>query len=96
MLAFAVRRLLISIPILLLASFLVFALGASSGDPLAPLRRRTRRRPQCHRPRGARLIWTSRCPAVLVLAGPALFHGDFGPSVISTQDIGPSSAPGSG
>ncbi|MEN3270216.1 MAG: glutathione transport system permease protein, partial [Pseudonocardia sp.] len=37
MLAFAVRRIAISIPILLLASFIVFALGVSSGNPLAPL-----------------------------------------------------------
>ena len=38
MLAFIARRLLISIPLLLLSSFLVFMLVASSGDPLQELR----------------------------------------------------------
>jgi peptide/nickel transport system permease protein len=40
MLSFIVRRLLISIPIVLLASVLVFVLVANSGDPLADLKGR--------------------------------------------------------
>ncbi|MBW3556970.1 MAG: ABC transporter permease [Actinobacteria bacterium] len=38
MTGFVLRRLLISIPVVVLASFLVFALVAASGDPLADLR----------------------------------------------------------
>ena len=38
MIAFVIRRLLISIPVLLLSSFLVFTMVANSGDPLEALR----------------------------------------------------------
>jgi len=38
MIAYAIRRLLISIPVLLLSSFLVFAMVATIGDPLEALR----------------------------------------------------------
>ena len=38
MLAFVVRRLIVSIPVLLLSSVLVFALVTFSGDPLADLK----------------------------------------------------------
>jgi glutathione transport system permease protein len=38
MIAYAIRRLLISIPVLLLSSFLVFAMVATTGDPLEGLR----------------------------------------------------------
>src|SRR5262245_48634905 len=41
MLSFIVRRLLISVPIVVLSSVLVFLLVANSGDPLADLRGRT-------------------------------------------------------
>ena len=41
MLSFVVRRLLISVPIVLLSSLLVFLLVANSGDPLADLKGRT-------------------------------------------------------
>jgi peptide/nickel transport system permease protein len=40
MLVFAARRLLVSIPVLLLSSMLVFLMVANSGDPLAELRAR--------------------------------------------------------
>src|SRR5215207_3497398 len=38
MIAFVVRRLMISIPVLLISSFLVFVMIANSGDPLEALR----------------------------------------------------------
>lgn len=38
MVAYAIRRLLISIPVLLVSSFLVFVMVATTGDPLGPLR----------------------------------------------------------
>jgi peptide/nickel transport system permease protein len=40
MLGFVIRRLLISIPVVIVVSFLVFLMVASSGDPLAELRAR--------------------------------------------------------
>jgi peptide/nickel transport system permease protein len=40
MLTFVARRLLISIPVLLLSSVLVFVMVANSGDPLAELKTR--------------------------------------------------------
>jgi len=89
MLAFAVRRILISIPILLLASFIVFALGVSSGNPLAPLlERNPPAPPNVIAAETARLhLDQSLIPRYFSWLG-GLLHGDFGPSVISTQNIG--------
>lgn len=89
MLAFAVRRILISIPILLIASFIVFALGANAGNPLAPLlARNPPAPPNVIAAETARLHLDQ--PLLLRyfswLGG--LFRGDFGPSVVSTMDIG--------
>jgi peptide/nickel transport system permease protein len=90
MLAYAVRRILVSVPILVIATFVVFAMVALSGDPLSPLKTRNPPPPphtltlEAHR---------------LHLDEPLLvrywhwitgvLHGDFGPSVQSTQVIGP-------
>jgi peptide/nickel transport system permease protein len=90
MLAYAVRRVLVSVPILVIATFVVFAMVALSGDPLSPLKTRNPPPPphtlalEAHR---------------LHLDEPLLvrywhwitgvLHGDFGPSVQSTQVIGP-------
>lgn len=89
MLAFAVRRILISIPILLLASFIVFALGVSSGNPLAPLlEKNPPAPPNVIAAEAVRLhLDQPLIPRYFSwLAG--LFHGDFGPSVVSTLNIG--------
>ncbi|WP_433278642.1 ABC transporter permease [Pseudonocardia xinjiangensis] len=89
MLAFAVRRILISIPILLLASFIVFALGVSSGNPLAPLlEKNPPAPPNVIAAETVRLhLDQPLIPRYFSwLAG--LIHGDFGPSVVSTMDIG--------
>lgn len=89
MLAFTVRRIAISIPILLLAAFIVFALGTFAGDPLAPLLAKNPPAPpnviaaetarlhldQPLIPRFFSWVW-------------GVFHGNFGPSVTSTLDIG--------
>lgn len=90
MLAYAVRRILVSVPILVAATFLVFVMVALSGDPLSELRTRNPPPP----PRILELeaqrlhldepllerywIWIS-----------GLFRGDFGPSTQSTLQIGP-------
>jgi peptide/nickel transport system permease protein len=89
MLAFAVRRIAISIPILLLASFIVFALGVSSGNPLAPLlAKNPPAPPNVIAAETVRLhLDQPLIPRYFSwLAG--LLHGDFGPSVVSTMDIG--------
>ena len=56
MLAFAIRRLLVSIPVLLVASLIVFVLTLFTGDPLPELyaaaTRRSRRRPSRSRASG--------------------------------------------
>lgn len=89
MLAFSLRRAVYSVPVLLVASFLVFALGAFSADPLAPLRERNPPAPQ-------QVIdaETSRLhldqPLLVRYFGwlGGVLRGDFGPSVVSTADIG--------
>lgn len=89
MLAYSVRRALISVPILIVATFLVFVMVTLSGDPLSQLKQRNPPPPQrtldleAHR---------------LHLDEPLLsrywhwitgvLHGDFGPSVQSNQVIG--------
>ncbi len=89
MLAFAVRRILISIPILLLASFIVFALGVYAGNPLAPLlAKNPPAPPNVIAAETARLhLDQSLIPRYFSWLG-GLLHGDFGPSVVSTVDIG--------
>lgn len=90
MLVYAVRRILISIPVILVSTFVVFLLVSLSGDPLSYLRERNPPPPpaafQLER---ARLhldepllerYWTW-------LSGMA--RGDFGPSVHKTFQIGP-------
>ena len=89
MLAFALRRILVSIPILLLSSFVVFLLVSVSGDPLSPLRERQPPLPPQTIQAEAVRLWQD-VPLLerywRWLTG--LFQGDFGPSVVSTRDIG--------
>ncbi|MGQ0777041.1 MAG: ABC transporter permease [Pseudonocardiales bacterium] len=90
MLAYAVRRVLVSVPILVAATFVVFVMVSLSGDPLSPLKERNPQPP----PRVFELE-TAR----LHLDEPLLtrywhwitgvLQGDFGPSVQSTMEIGP-------
>jgi peptide/nickel transport system permease protein len=89
MLAFALRRLFISVPILIVSTFVVFVMVSLSADPLSPL---TSRNP----PPPPRTIELERIR--LHLDQPILerywhwitgvLHGDFGPSVQSTMNIG--------
>jgi peptide/nickel transport system permease protein len=90
MIAFTVRRLLVSIPILVLSTFLVFLLVAWGADPLSSLRARNPPVPPAtfalekHRLGLDKSLlgqyWTWITNLVL--------HGDFGPSVRPTYDIG--------
>ncbi|HEU0090347.1 MAG TPA: ABC transporter permease [Pseudonocardiaceae bacterium] len=90
MIAYALRRILVSVPILLLATFVVFVMVSLSGDPLATLKTRNPPPP----PRTLELEAQR-----LHLDEPlltrywhwitGLLRGDFGPSVQSTRVIGP-------
>jgi peptide/nickel transport system permease protein len=89
MLAFTLRRIAVSIPILLLSSFVVFLLVATSGDPLEPLKVRQPPVPQQTLDAEAARLWLNDPLLARYfrwLGG--LFQGDFGPSVVSTRDIG--------
>lgn len=90
MLAYALRRVLVSVPILIAATFIVFVIASLSGDPLSRLRAvnpppppRTfeleRQRLHLDEPLLERYwIWIS-----------GVVRGDFGPAVPSTRGIGP-------
>ncbi len=89
MFSYAIRRLLISIPILVAATFIVFVIVSLSGDPLSELKHRNPPVPQhvieleeerlhLDEPLLERYwIWVS-----------GVAQGDFGPSVRSNLDIG--------
>jgi peptide/nickel transport system permease protein len=89
MLAFVVRRIAVSIPILLISSFIVFLLASLSGNPLSGLLTRNPPPPpetialEAHR---LRLDLPLMERYWLWLTG--LFTGDFGPSVQSNLDVG--------
>jgi peptide/nickel transport system permease protein len=90
MLAFAIRRILVSIPVLLVASFIVFALGALSASPLAPLlAKNPPASPATIAAETVRLhLDQPLVPRFFDWLGGLLFHGEFGPSVVSTRDLG--------
>ena len=89
MLAFAVRRIGASVPILLVSTFIVFVLASLSGNPLNPLILRNPPPPPA-----VIALETERLRLDLPLLErywlwlTGLFRGDFGPSVQSTLDIG--------
>lgn len=89
MLAFAVRRIVISIPVLLVAAFIVFALGTAAGNPLDPLlAKNPPASPTVIAAETARLhLDQPLIPRFLSWLG-GVFQGDFGPSVVSTASIG--------
>ena len=89
MLLYAVRRVVVSIPILLVSSFIVFWLGTLSGDPLTPLRLRNPPPPQAVLDAEAARLHLDQplLPRYFSWLGGVL-QGDFGPSVVSTQVIG--------
>ncbi|MDQ3760379.1 MAG: ABC transporter permease [Actinomycetota bacterium] len=89
MLAYAVRRVLVSVPILVLATFVVFVMVSLSGDPLSELKTRNPPPP----PRTLELEAQRLHLDEPLLARywrwlTGVVRGDFGPSVQSTQVIG--------
>jgi peptide/nickel transport system permease protein len=90
MLAYTVRRVVISIPVLIGSSILVFIVGKLVGDPLEPLKLRNPPVPQQTIHLEERRLWLDRSwpeQYGLWLKGLVL-HGSFGPSVHPTDDIG--------
>lgn len=88
MIAYAIRRLLISLPVLLVSSFLVFAMIANSGDPLEALRvTNPPTPPETIALEAKRLYldlpWYERYWTWLT----GLARGDFGPSVNARENI---------
>jgi peptide/nickel transport system permease protein len=89
MLAFAVRRIAVSIPILLISSFIVFVLASLSGNPLSPLlNRNPPPPPETIALEAERLRLDHPLLERYWLWLTGLFSGDFGPSVQSNLDIG--------
>ncbi len=90
MFAFAVRRLLVSVPVFLLSTFLVFLLVAYGADPLAQLRAKN--------PPPSRAVLDAMARTLYLDHGlldrywhwltRLLLRGDWGPSVNSGTDIG--------
>jgi glutathione transport system permease protein len=90
MLAYTIRRVLISIPVLIGSSILVFIMGKLIGDPLEPLRMRNPPVPQHTIDLEAQRLWLDRSwPEQYWLWFKGLvLHGNFGPAVHKTDNIG--------
>lgn len=78
MLPFVLRRLLISIPLLVLSSFLVFLLVANSGDPLDDLRRNPRITPRAIELREQELHLDKPVLVRYGMWASGIVQGDFG------------------
>jgi peptide/nickel transport system permease protein len=89
MLAFALRRIAVSIPILLISTFVVFLLASFSGNPLNHLLlRNPPPPPEAIALEAERLRLDEPLLEQYWLWLTGLFRGEFGPSVQSTLDIG--------
>jgi peptide/nickel transport system permease protein len=89
MLAYTIRRVLISIPVLIGSSILVFIIGKLLGDPLESLKLRNPPVPKHTIDLENHRLWLDRSwpeQYYLWLKGLVL-HGNFGPSVHSTDSI---------
>src|SRR5450759_1769617 len=82
MLSYIGRRLLVSGPLLVISSFLVFILVAAAGDPLADLRGRNPPVPESVIQARERLLWLDHpLPSRYWHWLTGIVRGDFGPSV---------------
>jgi len=89
MLAFTLRRIAISVPILLISTFIVFVLASLSGNPLNDLLfRNPPPPPEVIALETERLRLDEPLLAQYWMWLTGLFSGDFGPSVQSNLDIG--------
>jgi peptide/nickel transport system permease protein len=89
MLAFAVRRIAVSLPILLISTFIVFMLSSLAGNPLSPLLTRNPPPPaETIALEAERLRLDHPILERYWMWLTGLFRGDFGPAVQSNLDIG--------
>jgi glutathione transport system permease protein len=90
MLAYTLRRVAISIPVLIASTFVVFLFSSLSGDPLEPLKVRNPPVPPATIAAEAHRLHLDQ-PLLVRYFGwlGGLLHGDFGPSVSTTLQIGP-------
>jgi peptide/nickel transport system permease protein len=89
-LAYVIRRIFVSIPVLVGSTILVFFMVKLSGDPLEPLKLRNPRPPEqvlaneAHRLNLDKPIWEQ----YWIWLRDLILHGSFGPSVHATTNIG--------
>ena len=90
MFAFAVRRLLVSIPVFLLSTFLVFLLVAYGADPLAQFKARNPPPSQATLDALANQLYLNHglIDRYWHWLTQLLFHGNWGPSINTATDIG--------
>ncbi|HEV3168929.1 MAG TPA: ABC transporter permease [Actinocrinis sp.] len=90
MFAFAVRRLLVSIPVFLLSTFFVFILVAYGADPLGQLRAKNPPPSQAVLNAMANTLYLNRglVPRYWHWLTQLILHGNWGPSINSGTDIG--------
>jgi peptide/nickel transport system permease protein len=90
MFAYTVRRLLIGIPVLIAASFFLFIVAVKSGDPRDPLLVKNPPTPKATLALIAERLHLDQplLPRYWWWLSNLVFHGNFGPSVDPTQNIG--------
>ncbi|GAA1975091.1 ABC transporter permease [Nocardioides panacihumi] len=90
MLIYGLRRLVVSVPIVFMSTFLVFVMVSLSGDPLANLKSRTPPvSPQVIAVEGRRLHLDHPLLERYAMWLGGIVRGDFGPSVAANERIGP-------
>lgn len=90
MLVFVIRRVLISIPVLIISTFITFCLVKLAGDPLSYLKDRNPRPPQAAIDSEAHRLYLDH-PFVAQYwhwISDLVAHGNFGPSVHGVGDVG--------
>lgn len=89
MLAYALRRLLISVPILLVSTFVVFVMASLSGNPINALKAKNPPpSPRVLQLEAERLRLDHPLLERYWMWITGIFRGDWGPAVQSTRDIG--------
>src|SRR5882724_4512846 len=89
MLSYTIRRLLVAIPLVIVSSFVVFILVASTGDPLDNLRGRNPPVPHQTFVAESHRLWLDKSllDRYWTWIHGLVMHGNFGPSVTSSQNI---------
>src|SRR5437868_11106993 len=85
---FILRRLAISIPLILVSSFVVFMLVAAAGDPLAELRGNPNTPRSTIEARRHQLHLDKPVLVRYEMWARGAVHGDFGQSFVTGEDVG--------